>query len=153
MAARVKGGKALNDLSKKAKAGVVSYNVGFFPKAKYADGTPVALVGLWQEFGTRTPSGVVAIPERPFFRSTNKEIQRDIRKLVIKFRDPKTKLLDKKDASKIAAFHAGAIQQKITMIDSPPNSIRTIGIKGSSNPLIDTGLMRSSVTWELGDGR
>ncbi len=40
----------------------------------------------------------------------------------------------------------GAIKQYITDLDSPPNKPSTIRRKGSSNPLIDTGNMRASVT-------
>ena len=146
---RFKGGKKLENLSKKAKGGSLSYSVGFFPGAKYADGTQVALVGLWNEFGTRGASGEVLIPERPFFRSTRKEVRKNIRKLVIKFRNSQTKVIEKKSVGKIAAFHAGVIQEKIVSIKSPPNKPETISRKGSSNPLIDTGLMVQSVTWEI----
>lgn len=148
---KFRGGKKLEKLAKKAKAkeGSISYSVGFFPKAKYADGTQVALVGLWQEFGTRGADGSVLIPERPFFRSTRKSFQKTIRKLTIKLRNPQTKLMDKKSVGKIAAKHVGVIQEKITDIKSPPNAAETIALKGSSNPLIDTGHMRQSVTWEI----
>lgn len=40
----------------------------------------------------------------------------------------------------------GAIRQYITDLDTPPNAPSTIRRKGSSNPLIDTGAMRQSVT-------
>lgn len=40
----------------------------------------------------------------------------------------------------------GAIRQYITDLDTPPNKPSTIKRKGSSNPLIDTGAMRQSVT-------
>lgn len=40
----------------------------------------------------------------------------------------------------------GAIKQYITDLDSPPNAASTVRKKGSSNPLIDTGNMRDSVT-------
>ncbi|WP_368648977.1 hypothetical protein ABRY95_13820 [Castellaniella ginsengisoli] len=40
----------------------------------------------------------------------------------------------------------GAIKDYITNLDTPPNAASTIRKKGSSNPLIDTGNMRDSVT-------
>lgn len=40
----------------------------------------------------------------------------------------------------------GAIKQYITDLDTPPNKPSTIKRKGSSNPLIDSGNMRNSVT-------
>jgi len=111
------------------------------------------LVGLWQEFGTRDDAGNVLIPERPFFRSTDKKIGKKIRKLVIKLRDKNTMVLDANGAYKIAAFHAGQIQEKITSMKTPPNAPGTVAAKGSSNPLMDTSFMRQSVTWEIDDGR
>ncbi len=148
---KFKGGKELEKLAKKAKVkeGSISYSVGFFPKAKYGDGTQVALVGLWQEFGTRAADGSVLVPERPFFRSTRKPFQKEIRRLTIKLRNPQTKLMDKKSVGKIAEVHVGVIKEKIQAIKSPPNAPETIARKKSANPLIDTGLMFQSVTWEL----
>ncbi len=48
----------------------------------------------------------------------------------------------------IGAFAAGATQQYITDLKTPPNAPSTIAQKGSDNPLIDTGSMRASVTWK-----
>jgi phage gpG-like protein len=41
------------------------------------------------------------------------------------------------------------VQMKITEISSPPNAPSTIAMKGSSNPLIDTGAMRGSVDYKV----
>lgn len=49
----------------------------------------------------------------------------------------------------VGAFAAGATQQYITDLKNPPNAAYTIAQKGSSNPLIDTGSMRASVTWKV----
>ncbi len=51
----------------------------------------------------------------------------------------------------IGAFAAGATQQYITDLKTPPNAPSTIAQKGSDNPLIDTGSMRASVTWKVTD--
>ncbi len=83
-----KGGNELGKIKFAGSAQTVQYSVGFFEKSKYADGTPVATVALANEFGTRNEEGKVVIPERPFFRQTNKNIKKRIRKLVIKLRDP-----------------------------------------------------------------
>ena len=47
---------------------------------------------------------------------------------------------------RVGAAAEGAIRQYITDLDTPPNAPSTIRRKGSSNPLIDTGAMRQSVT-------
>ena len=41
------------------------------------------------------------------------------------------------------------ISKEIIDLDTPPNSPYTIAKKGSSNPLVDTGDMARSTTWEL----
>lgn len=49
----------------------------------------------------------------------------------------------------VGAIAAGATQQYITDLRDPPNALYTIEKKGSDNPLIDTGSMRSSVTYKV----
>ena len=41
------------------------------------------------------------------------------------------------------------IQRKIDSIQNPPNSPRTIAMKGSSNPLINSGQMRQGIRHEV----
>lgn len=52
----------------------------------------------------------------------------------------------KRIMARVGVEAEGAIKQYITDLDSPPNKPATIRRKGSSNPLIDTGNMRESVT-------
>lgn len=49
----------------------------------------------------------------------------------------------------IGAFAAGSVQTYMTELKDPPNSAYTIEQKGSSNPLIDTGALRQSITWKV----
>lgn len=51
----------------------------------------------------------------------------------------------------IGAVTAGEVQQYMTDLKTPPNAPYTIQQKGSSNPLIDTGALRASVTWKIVD--
>lgn len=53
----------------------------------------------------------------------------------------------------IGAVTAGEVQQYMTDLKTPPNAPYTIEQKGSSNPLIDTGALRASVTWKIIDGK
>lgn len=57
---------------------------------------------------------------------------------------PVTQILEQ-----VGAFAAGAVQQYMTDLKDPPNSPYTIEQKGSSNPLIDTGALRASVTYKV----
>ena len=51
--------------------------------------------------------------------------------------------------SKLGILAQGDIQAEITALASPPNSPVTVALKGSSNPLIDTGEMRGAVTYKV----
>lgn len=115
--------------------------VGIFESAKYDDGTPVAQVAFWQEFGT------TKIPMRPFLRNA-------IAKNMRKWGDSvKTALIGTNDSEKalkmLGEIMRGDIVLSLTNLNTPPNAPSTIKQKGSSNPLIDTGLLRSSISWEL----
>lgn len=49
----------------------------------------------------------------------------------------------------IGVVAVGAVKVYMTELKSPPNAASTIRKKGSSNPLIDTGAMRASVTHKV----
>lgn len=119
-----------------------------FPKGSagsYPDGTDVVDVALWNEFGTSR------IPERPFFRTA---IDKNQKKYIKWGRDLARKVLE----GRVNVFRAmgllgeeakADIQMSITRWRTPANSEATIQMKGSSKPLIDTGQMRSSVTYKV----
>ena len=46
----------------------------------------------------------------------------------------------------LGEFHTANIKRSITKLRTPPNKPSTIKKKGSTNPLIDTGQMRTSIT-------
>lgn len=52
----------------------------------------------------------------------------------------------------VGVVASGAVRQYMTDLKTPPNADSTIKRKGSSNPLIDTGALRSSVTHAITDG-
>lgn len=56
--------KVLHQIGK--SAGAKRVRVGYLESATYPDGTPVAQVAFWQEFGT--PAARFPIPPRPTFR-------------------------------------------------------------------------------------
>ena len=123
--------------------------IGFFASAKYPNGIPVASVAAANEFGTQASSTSPAnIPPRPFMRPTIAQERKAIRDMLHQRADPKTFTVTHQDANAIGAYLAGRLQSQITSLREPPNSPRTIALKKSSNPLIDTGFMRMSVTWE-----
>ena len=132
--------KALEDIARKMGGGEVA--VGFMAGATYPDGTPVAAVAFWNEYGGpgRQP--------RPFFRQM-------IAKESPTWPGKMAKLAKATDydGDKVLALMGedikGALQQSINEFQSPPLAPSTIEAKGFAKPLIDTSHMLNSVTYEV----
>jgi len=128
--------------------------------AREPNGASVVDVAIWNNFGTKT------IPERRFMEASKKQITKatesDRRKYVKAIMDGK---MDPEQALEILGVKSVmVIRRVINDWSDPPNSPLTINggwitlpngkkcyIKGKkvNNPLVDTGLMRNMVTWEL----
>ena len=157
---QVQGGAELQKfLRKAAKAkGLTATKIGFFQDAKYEDGTLVASVAAWQEFGTENKDGTVHIPERPYFRNAvnSPETAAELIMILRNNIDPWTMIVDPQIGDKLGAAMQGRIQRSITTLKEPGLAESTKKArrrrhgkhKGSrANPLIDTGVLRGSVTW------
>lgn len=110
---------------------------GFFIGTKYKTGKDVTTVARDNDQGTKR------IPERPFMipagnKAANKTINITVQSIA-------SGLDEQQALSKAAIMFKNAIAREITNLKEPPNAESTILKKGSSNPLIDTGLMRSKV--------
>lgn len=130
--------------------------VGFFDTAHYPDGTPVAYIAAIQEFGSGP------IPPRSFMRSTVTE-QRDAwRQMLAK--GAKRVLADKMTVEQmLEAFGmmaAGQVKEKIAAIMAPELAPSTLYARQhrttkprntSSKPLVDTGVLISSVDSKVDD--
>lgn len=115
--------------------------IGFFETARYPNGTFVAQAARYNEFGT------LRIPMRPFFRNA---IQKNIKKWYATLQNAINQNATPSKALSIVGEVARAdIIQSITDLRTPPNAESTIKQKKSTNPLIDTGLMRRSVTYKV----
>lgn len=125
-------------------------------KVGFPSGSPNVDKAIWNEFGTRGGRSGGGwggpIPERPFMRNAMRNNQ--VRYVSI-MKSLAKRMLEggggnvQDMLAKLGALAAGDIQAEITSLQSPPNSPVTIAKKGSSNPLIDTGEMRASVTWKI----
>lgn len=111
----------------------------------YIDGTSMAEVAFWNEFGTKR------IPERPFIKTTADEragtYKAFMEQQVVKIFQNRSTV--KTSLNKAGVLAQGHVRKKIRDISTPPNAPITIKIKGSSNPLIDTGLLLRSIDYEV----
>jgi hypothetical protein len=111
----------------------------------YPDGTSVIDVGLWNEFGTKH------IPERSFLRSgirQNLDAYRSMNKRHLRLIQFK-KMKAAQALGRLGILASGHIVGRIDDVRTPPNSEQTIAQKGSSNPLVDTGHLKQSITHEV----
>jgi hypothetical protein len=127
--------------------------VGFLPDAKYPDGTQVAQVAFWNEFGTER------IPPRPFFRNMiaakSPEWGPALGGLIVKNGYDAEKAL-----AQAGQAIAGQLRESILNTNTPPSAASTIaakmrgsskstakahGILGPEKPLVDTGVMLSKI--------
>lgn len=126
-----------------------------FPKGEA--GSDIVQRAAWNEFGTRGGASGGGwggpVPERPFMRnamrSNRGKYQRAMATGAREIFRSGTSM--RSILSRLGILAQGDIQQEIVALRSPPNSPVTIRMKGSSNPLIDTGEMRQRTTWKVDD--
>ena len=120
-----------------------SVRVGVLENATYPDGTPVAMVAFWNEYGTKRS------PVRAFFRTTVSENKKNwvlsVQNLMKMHNDPK------KVMGLIGVHMQEQIVQSINTWSDPPNSAYTIAKKGFDKPLVETALLMRSIKSEVGD--
>lgn len=108
---------------------------------------------IWNNFGTST-----GIPERPFMQNAMRANRAAYRAMMKA--EARAIVLDavkgaggaaakRKALSRLGIRAQGDIQAEITTLQMPPNAPSTIKQKGSSNPLVDTGEMRSAVSFKI----
>lgn len=144
MAALVrKNPSALADLAAKAADGNYKLKVGFL-KGFYPDGTPIAAVAAWNEFGVPWHNQ----PARPFFR-------RMIVAQSGKWPRMAATLMKGNGMDVPATLDVigqeivGRIQESINTLVDPPLAASTVLRKGHDKPLIDTSLMVKSPSYEV----
>ncbi|MBE7186396.1 MAG: hypothetical protein INR68_18550 [Methylobacterium mesophilicum] len=147
--ASVKGGdlfdKVLKDLADKLDEDAF-VRVGFIEGSVYPDGTPTPLVAAVQEFGAPARK----IPPRPFFRSMLAEKSpawpKAVGDLLVR-----NSYDVKKTLAQAGEAIAGQLRESIVATNSPPLSPKTIAAKGFDTPLIDTGHLLASVSYQVED--
>lgn len=132
--------KALEEIAERMGGGEVA--VGFMEGATYPDGTPVAAVAFWNEFGKGEQ------PARPFFRQM-------IAAESPTWPDKMAKLAKATDydGDKVLGLMGedikGALQKGINDFTTPALAESTVEQKGFAKPLIDTSHMLNSVNYEV----
>jgi hypothetical protein len=108
-------------------------------------------VAMWQEFGTFTKDGRRHIPPRSFIRDwfdeNEHELPSKFRRLMISVLQGRRTGDQIKDV--MGLYCVGAIQKRIAEGIEPPLHPATIARKRSTVPLIDTGQLRSSVSYRV----
>ena len=155
MTVKTTGGRRLKQhllgLDRAARGGGSSVKVGFFSTARYPQdwgGQSVAEVAYFNEYGTKD------IPERPFFRQAIRIARSQLRKLAAQEMKRANGSARPDRAADRLLPRAGErfkniIQRRIVDLRTPPNAPATVARKGSSNPLVDEGVMRTAVAWEI----
>ena len=104
-------------------------------------------VATFNEFGT------ARIPERSFLRAWFDAAEAGLRRDL--FVLTQAVVEGKRTADQVLELlglrSVGQIQARISASIPPPNAPSTIKKKGSSTPLIDSGVLRSSVTYQVKD--
>jgi len=119
------------------------------------DGTPIAAYAAYNEFGTRGGASGGGwggpVPARPFLGSTTDEERAKWgRAADVAISQALAGARTFEDGLGILGTMAQQdVQQKIVTLSSPPNSATTVDLKGSSNPLIDTGAMRQAIRYKV----
>lgn len=119
-------------------------NVGWFEDQTYEDGLPIAKVARWNEFGTKA-----GIPQRPFMRRTmmkhEKEWIETLKTIVQREIDKDKNINIDKALKKFGEIVKGDIQETILKGGFVKNAPATVKKKGFDMPLVDTGIMISSI--------
>lgn len=99
------------------------------------------------EFG----APAAGIPQRSFVRAWVDENRPAIaaRQRALATQVLAGKLTEQQALDQLGAWAAGQIQQRISAGIAPPNAASTVDRKGSATPLIDSGQLRSSVSWAV----
>lgn len=118
-----------------------------FQRGKASDnGTDLTDIAMWNELGTEH------IPSRPFMRDSVDKHKEEI----TEFMKAQGKTLAggasaRKVLETIGVFQKDLIQTEIKQGSFVANAPATIRRKGSDKPLIDTGQMRNSVNFWIGE--
>ena len=146
--------------------------IGIFADTEREGGVPMLVIAAANEFGARVPKQFKTthvqgpwgstkerdesakwfnIPERSFLRAWFDEnaaiLQDTMERLLAQVVDGK--ITGHAALEAIGGYVVTHVQAYMVDLKTPPNAPSTIRRKGSSNPLIDTGQLKDSITWKV----
>ena len=119
-----------------------SLKVGILEGAKYPNGTSVAQVAFWNEFGTKRA------PPRPFFRTAIAKKSASWGTILAKGM-AYYKMDSAKALAALGTQMQSDIRESLVNWTTPPNAPSTIARKGFNKPLIDTGVMQRKIDYKV----
>jgi len=140
--------KDLNGLTMKANVVAIGLPSDSNP---YPDGTSIIMVGTVNEFGSPN----MGIPERSFLRTGTIVAEKVISQTIAKPLAKKVlngSIEPKKALHIMGQIAQSSVQQKITEMSDPTNAAMTLAMKyPKTSPLINTGHLRQSIRYKVGD--
>ena len=139
--------------------------IGIFADASRDGAVPMLVIAAANEFGAKIPKRQarfedlddenpvkwVIIPERSYLRAWFDEnvdvLQATMERLIGQVVEGK--ISGRAALETIGGYVATHVQAYMVDLKTPPNAPSTIRRKGSSNPLIDTGQLKDSITWKV----
>lgn len=138
-----------NKLIRAMKRGDVSARVGIVggPAGQSHGSLNNASLGAVHEFGTRR------VPERSFLRATVDEqrtqVETQLARVVREFYGTQDRARLTRGLGRVAAKVTADVKKKIVGSIPPPNAPATVARKGSSTPLVDTGQLVNTISWDV----
>lgn len=133
------GKRYFQELKKLAEMEVV---VGFQEGQAYEDGTSMAEVAAYNEFGSSDT------PARPFMKQSFEKREKGLQAACDQVNTALSNGGTAEQAlNQLGVIAKGMVQDEIVTGKFSPNAQSTIRQKGSAQPLIDTGTMRQSVNF------
>ena len=136
------------------KLGRARIEIGIIGEEKHTDDITVLAIARIHEFGvmvTDKNGRQMNIPSRPFIRGTadNKQddINEQVEKIIVQIVEREIPVRSGLDA--LGLMLEGITKEYLTDLKVPELKAETIRRKGSSNPLIDTGKLRDSITYRV----
>lgn len=125
--------------------GDLQVRIGFQAGEAEHEGVDLCDIAMFNELGT------IHIPSRPFMRDTVDNHQDEILDYIVKWSKKclEGSMETHEMMMNIGMLVKGLMQKEIVRGDFVPNAETTIKRKGSDKPLIDSGLMRESVSYHI----